>query len=811
MQELQQLCELHRDEADCTSQEEDVNNQTDQAFMELLHSMWNEEDEGEEETDTDGGKDEERALEDQRGNDLTSSDREISEEIVNEEELDEIYEFAATQRNRGERNDSEEEQEEGEGEGGVDEEEDGEDVFTSLKESKSVSCEKSPKLKSHLEPDPSLERSYSRLFSESWGVYEEGEPSSLASTSGLSKTHPPRSQQHQPFYKPSSKLSGRTLLQSSASIVDDFSLSPPPSTSNLPIPGVSPGQLGDRGGGGEKKTNTIELDECWTLKRESQGPHSICVPLSPDSPQNKKKKQEPELIVLSDSSEEMEVVLSSRSPSPHSPCNDQNPQSYTQIKSQQIPKLNEPTFDKKEPTSLELSPGDPVDCSPEVSWLIPSTPVQPERSTRNSSSQTKSSMCRTRLFPKDEPSSPPPVFSSPTLSDNRLQTADSPNRVSTHVGPTEGSVSRVKLDKIVPSRSNLDLTISPKRTSSYDASKDREVFAVPTSQPNVSHLSNLTHLHSLQASSKQNTPLHLQPQPYSSTPLHTELHQPPGHLAASPLHTDANKKTGEGRERATSESPEKTELGSFHLSPLSDPSDPPSQKSSSHSSLQSSQRQIRSISKTQHPVESSSHDNTQTELKRRVGAEATGGKNETREDKEETGEQEEAKGESGEADDAEYSFQQSFMDEPPIAFNDSWGLDACVEGNPGCFSLRLEDSRGSSQQERSLGQGGLAKSSSSTNCQPPPSSCCIQSSKSRGGMVDSSPSKQPLTSIQAHTSTSFTLSPPDPTTRTTPQINNSLLDSKIWDSWEEEEEEEAVPLSQRVNPSAQLKTPGKQS
>lgn len=758
LKELQQLCEIHQDEADYTSQEEDVNNQTDQAFIELLRSMWNEEDEGEEETDTDGGKDVERELgEDHRCDDLATSDREVIEEKVNEEELDEIYEFATTQRNRVEESDSEQEEERGE-------------------------------------------------------VDEEGDHSSSPSTSSLSNKHPPQSQQHRPIRKISSELSGRTLLQSSSSsAVDDLSVSHPPSTSNLPVPGVSPGQVDDCGSGGEKRADDIELDECLPLKRESQGPR-IPDPLSPPSPQNTKKK-EPEVIVLSDSSEEMEVALCSRSPSPHFPCTVQSPQDYTQIKSQQVSKHKEPTLDNREPTSLELSPGDPVDCSPEVSWLIPSTPVQHGRSTRTSSSQTKSSMCRTRLFPKDEASSPLPVFSSPTSSANKLQSSNSPNRAATQAsGSTEGSVSRMKLDKIVSSSINLDLAFSPERTSSYDASKDREVFAVPSSQFKVSHLSNLNHLHSLQVSSKQDTPLHRQPQPYSSTPLHAELHQPFSHLAASLLHKDPDKQTDGVRERVTSESTEKTELESFHLSPLSDPLDPPS-SSFSHRGLQSSQRQSKSFSESLHLVESSSHNNTGTELKRRVEGEAITIRNETGENKDQgnEGEQEEAIGESGATDGTKYSFQQSFMDEPPIAFNDSWGLDVCIEEKPGCFSLRLEDSRGSSQQERSLGQGGTVRSPPSTSCQPPRSSCCMQSSKSSGSMVDSSPSNHPPTSVQAHTTPSITPSPPGPAPRTTQQVNNSLLDSKIWDSWEEEEEEDALPLSQRVNPQDQLKTPGKLS
>ncbi|XP_027139090.1 uncharacterized protein LOC113746661 [Larimichthys crocea] len=490
----------------------------------------------------------------------------------------------------------------------------------------------------------------------------------------------------------------------------------------------------------------------------------------------------------------MEVVLSSRSPSPHSPHVVQKQQSYTQIIPQPILKFDEPTQDNKKFRSLEFSPDDrsaavnkcdqsPVDCSPEVSWLIPSTPLQHRRSmTSSSSTQTKSSMCRTQLFPKGDPSSLS-VFSSPALP-HTPQTSESPTRVSAHSGPTEGSAPRLKH----PCSSSLELNLSPKGTSSCDVSKDKKKFAAPPSQCKRTHPSS-------SFSSKQDTPLHLQPHPYSSTPLHTEIHQPHSLLATSPLHISLDKQTSasQGKDSASSDSPDKTELGSFHLSPLSDPSGPPS--SSSHRVLQSSQRH-------------SDDPHQSPEFKMR------GIKDEEREmecqnkDRGDDGEQEEVKAESGVAEVAESSFQQSFMamDEPPIAFNDSWGLDACVDANPGCFSLKLEDSRGSSQQEHSPGQRKTTRSPSSTDCQPSPSTHNVRLLNGHGKGVTTH-SSQPRTSEQAHTGSSFTPSPPDPTTRTTPQISSSLLDSKIWDSWEEEEEEEAPPLSQRVNPSAHFRTP----
>ncbi|XP_073327425.1 structure-specific endonuclease subunit SLX4 [Pagrus major] len=766
LQELQKLCEVCQEDAatrgeedDFMNKEENVNNQTDQAFMELLRSMWNEEDEDNRGTDTDEGSGVERGSEeDRQADDLAAGDREIREEKVNEEELEEIYEFAATQRKREEEEDSTKEEEEEEVK--VDEEEDGEEVFTKLTEPERISTEPNPLP----EPDPSLDRSYNRLFSDSWGVYQEGDPSSLPSTSGQPRKHTLQSQTPLFSHKLSSELSGRTLLQSSASVVDDLSLSPPPSASNLPIPGQSPGQEGDRGMDG---SDLVVSKEGNTLRQESKGPRSVS--LSSDLTQ---KKKEPELIVLSDSSEEMEVVLSSRSPSPPSPCPIQTLQSYTQIKPPPV-KPNEPTQENKKSISLESSPDDPgsADCSAEVSWLIPSTPLQHRRSTTTTSStQTRNSMCRTQLFPKGDTSSPS-VFSSPA-----------------RVDPTEGSVPWIKQEEMLPCSSSFNLNFSPKRTSSCDVSKVKEVFAVPSSQSKRLSLTSLKH----------DTPLHPQLQPYSSTPLHTELQQPPVLLTTSPL--TEQRSTSQGGDSVASDSLEKTELGSFHLSPLSDPSDPPA--SSSHRGLQSSQRHSDSSRQSRRSNEFRSRDETTRGIRDDEGERELHCENkETCEE----GELEEAPGVTGVAEVAESSFQQSFMamDEPPIAFNDSWGLDVSVEANPGCFSLRLEDSAGSSQHENSSGRREPARSSSSTDHS-------VQSLKSRSSATVSSPSKahstHPSTSVQAHTGPSFTPSPPDPTIQTTPGINNSLLDPNIWDSWEEEEEE-ALPLSRRVNACAQLKTP----
>ncbi|CAB1443228.1 unnamed protein product [Pleuronectes platessa] len=625
LQELQQLCEspTPEQEADYTNQGENINDQTDQAFMVLLRSMWNEEDEEDEGLDTDGGDDEERRLEeeDHQTDDVASGEREICEEQVNEEELEEIYEFAATQRKREEEKDTVEDDEEQEK---VD---DGEEELTEAKRDLS---KKTPKPNSQLEPDPSLDLTYSRLFSDTWGVYEEKDLSSLSpTTSSPPKTHTSHYQKHQSSHKPPCDSPTELCLSPHQADSTTFPRALHP-VGELDVP-----------------------EQCLSLKREGQGPRSICVPVSPDSPP---KKKEPELIVLSDSSEDMEVdvpVLRRYSPSPHSP-----------------------------------------------------------------------------------------------FAVQKLQ---------------KGSVPRLNLEETAPCSSSFDLKFSPQRTSSYEGTPSGE-----------------------------ETPQHVQRLPYSSTPLHTGLRQLPVLLADSPLNSslDKQRSTGQGGDRASSESLEKTELGSFHLSPLSSPS-------SSHRGLHSSQKH-KSSSESQRSVESSSHENTGDKLKRR-GIKNEGTESECKsKDSRDEGKQTEAKEESEEVEIALSSFQQSFIDEPPIAFNDSWGLDACVEANPGCFSLRLEDSGGSSQQERSLKR----KETTSADCHPPPSSHCIQSSSSCGDLVNSSPSKahsaQPTTSAQAHRNASFTPSPPD--------THNSFLNPQIWDSWEEEQEE-ALPLSWRLNPSAQLKTP----
>lgn len=689
MKQLEQLCELSQEGTECHGDEDDymiqenVDNHTDQAFVELLRSMWNE-DEDNEAPDVDGRQDEEKeAAEDGQTGDLTAGDGELHEERVNEEELEEIYEFAATQRKREEEEDSMEE-----------EDKDGE-VFAKLTEPEKDSsiAIKNLQMNPLLKMDSSLDRRYSHRFSESFcGADEEGAPSCFSSASGqLRRNSPtiPQSQKVKSAHKSSSTLSGRAVLQSSASITDDLSLS----TSSLPIPGLSP----------DHDQNCEPQD--LLLKRERLGPHSTGLVLSPT---------EPELIVLSDSSSEMEVEPHSRSPSPHLP--DAN---YTHIRPQPVLKPSEVPLQDSKSTSKERSEStaadipSPPDCSPEVSWLIPSTPLLHEKSTTSSSTQTRSSMCKMRLFPKQEDSSC--FFTSPALPLNKdLRVSCSPTRISACTGPRGGDIVEVNQQELAP---------------------------------------------------------------YSSTPLHPKICQPPVPLTTSLQYGSSNKQRlkSQEKEQTSPATPEKIELGSFHLSPLSDPSDPPS---SSKKAPQISEKWSESSHQSHQVLEFSTRHNAESDEIR--GAEGESGNKYTCDEELQE-----------EAEVSESSFRQSFMyvDEPPIAFNDSWGLDVCTDANPGCFSLRLEDSERSSQQEH------LPSSSTERVPTSPSDGVCFSPPKAHG--------LQLTPGVQAQACAS----PHRPTSRTRPELSDSLLDSKIWDSWDEEEGE-ALPLSQRVNPSTHLKTPG---
>uniref|UniRef100_A0A8K9XD11 Structure-specific endonuclease subunit SLX4 n=1 Tax=Oncorhynchus mykiss TaxID=8022 RepID=A0A8K9XD11_ONCMY len=687
--ELQQLCQLYPAQTDLHRGVEGQGDQwgdypaqehqsggeeehQDQVFMELLRSMWNEE-EG-------------------RGDGVTIEDGETNEERVNEEEMEEIYEFAATQRKRDERKESEKEESEEEEEGGVtfftetEEEQEAPIQAHSLAEHSDkgeLTCMMSPQTKSpNLEADMAtgdidtdrgnpnriktdlsksegrdLERSRTATMESDRTKQFESNVTSSRSVGEVSTTKslhsspiddqelnasldqltspPPPSSCSQPTRV---RVDGGTrptvipTLQYSAIEIIDLSISPPlvPGVSALPVPGLSPGEVTDTGarvrtkgvvGRGKVPVCKEILQEKVPsspedLKRESYGPYSISVPVSPPH----STKEEPELIVLSDSSEEMEIGdLGPTSPSPPPTHLSQNHQGYTRITTQSNTEPKKPTSitqsdtEPKKSSSKEketiggfvrdpsVSPSDQgldpdppgykpgsnpgsagstslMDCSAEMSWLIPATPPLPSR--RTSSTQTFSSMRRTQLFPKansSSSSSAASVFSSPTLPFRPSRQTSHPPRVSTHSAQTESSISRQKSDSRGLRHSSLGLEHDDLSSQKYNSGSGSTVPS--KSQPKRSRLTPSLSVIPPPDPSTKGTPLHNIPQPYSSTPLYSDLPKPSAPSLASPLLRDGEGDNGtrqRGRGLGISGSPWKRGgEGSLGLS-LSDPSDPSS-------------------------------------------------------------------------------------------------------------------------------------------------------------------------------------------------------------------------------------------
>ncbi|RVE75598.1 hypothetical protein OJAV_G00000590 [Oryzias javanicus] len=547
LQELQQLSGLPPEDA-TTKEREENDLHTDQAFLDLLRSMWNEDEDAAADLDEGGG----------------DGKQQISEEPMNEEELEEIYEFAATQKKEEESEDEEEQEE---------------------------AHVLEPRKSFFEESDQS-----SDCCGQKTQTVQGAEPSS---TSHLRWTQ-------------SRKRDGSDgpFLQSSGS-----SLSPPPRTFSLPGPGLSPGPMdGVRGDQTEASPDTIR-------------------PL---------QKEGPDVIVLSDSDDEK---------------HDAPDKSYTQIRS-----------------------SSPPEGSPEVSWLT-FTPVQAGRSSRSSSTQTRSSMCRTKLFSGADS---PAAVSSPGLSSGSKRPTCSRHQDAS-VSSSQSCVSGLKQNPVRRRSLGPEVSAEQKQPPSWGS-------ALPV------------------------------PQPCISTPLQTDHHQP----AAPPLHADII-----------------SQRRSFHVSPSAS-------SSSSCARGGPSPHKLSPSPSRRPPSESSSWDSPGFRVQAEAGSDA------------------DAEQEAGRRPSGESSAQQSFMDEPPIAYDDSWGLDVCEEADPARFSLRLEDGSGSSLQETSRTSSVLPAEAGGTTSPPP---------RSRH-------------------------SPTDPPST---ESHSSFLESRLWDSWREEEEE--LPLSQRVNPEQLLKTP----
>lgn len=696
----------------------------DHQFLELLRSMWEHE-------DVDG----EEVVEAKRGtegeDEEDSRDGEIKEDIVNEDELNEIYEFAATQRKvRAEaevNTESGEEEDEGVNNCSDAEQRDVGKQSVKMEDATDMHCSADVDLSpaSHKNvhqsrgPDASLDRSYNRLFSESWGQYVE-----------------PSQTQTQHLDLKNTPTSRRT---SSVSEVIDLSISPPaesgePARSLFPVTGVSPGEVpGETPDQSEAVQQpltsespnahgisqlTAERSELWS-KHPSTSAHSKTqLEVTPSLPISTKPKlspstpnrSQPELIILSDSSDDMDHdppgEVPSRGDAPRPPTASPSRLSlrYTHIKAKETTQVGlSPKRSNKTPNSVHPEPSrsDQVgsksllDGSAEVSWLIPATP---EPSTRTSSTQTSSSMRRTQLFPRSHCSSSSSFSFS--ISDNPKTASCSNSLKEPHREHSQPSPAFQKLT----SHSRLSKT---------------------------SHCDSVNQTYHNSAS-----------EPCSSTPLHSDprLH----HLDAlgSPLLRDSELRS---QRRAGQED----RLGSLRLGP--------SENSSSPRRISQSEKEP-----TTSPVRSQHCDNPGD----------TGDQEMSTEEKEPV-ETRTSKTNEVEVMEEGVSF---VFDEPPIAFNDSWGLGEAVADQGPCLSLRLESSGDQTSPSEQSGQG--------------------------------------------ETASPHTISPPGPQ-RNLPDPgaahDHSLPDAAIWDSWKEDDEDEevdALPLSQRVGAVAltkrvsQLRTPG---
>lgn len=714
LSELQQQCEQYTGNLteDPREQERDTSlghestgeprqSLVDTQFLDLLRSMWEHED-----------VDEKAVVEASRGTQGEdqggSGDREMEDDLVDEDELNEIYEFAATQRKLGaervvttERDDKEEGANERMKDNCSDAElrQEGKKDFEmeDVRHSGEVDLKPDSNRNVHQSrgPEGSLDRSYNHLFSESWGEYIE--PSQTQTQHlDLQKT---------PTSRPTSSVSE----------VIDLSVSPPldsgePARLLFPVTGVSPGETPDQIEA-VKQTSVSPKAHCISQLTSELGSKHPSVPslrkpqlevttllhssTKPKLSSPMQNHSQPELIVLSDSSDDMEPDLPDEVPSrcdaPRPPILSPSRLSlrYTQNKA-------------KEATQAELSPKrslkpldqvgneNVLDGSAEVSWLIPATP---EPSTRTSTTQTSSSMRRTQLFPRSYSSS------SSSISDSSKTTSCS-NSFKPHREHSQPSPAFQKL------------------TSHSRLSKTSQSDSVDRKYPNSASA------------------------PCSSTPLHSDPRLQHLDALGSPLLRDSELIT----HRTVSQ---ERRLGSCHLSPLENSLSP---QQSSKSEMESS----KSPAKSQHSDNPGDSEDQETST-----------------DEKELVKTRTSKTNEAEVMEEEFSF---VFDEPPIAFNDSWGLGGAVAGQGPRFSLRLE--------------------SSGAQTSPPEES------------------------RQGETASPYTFSPPgdgahDHLPDSGSPLDHRLPDAAMWDSWKEDEEEvEALPLSQRVGSMAlakrvsQLRTPG---
>ncbi|KAF5897896.1 structure-specific endonuclease subunit SLX4, partial [Clarias magur] len=684
----------------------------DNQFLELLRSMWEQDDGDDEEAKREReGEDEER-----------SRDRENKEDLVDEDELNEIYEFAATQKKMGAEAEvstesAEELQEEEEGVQDCPDAEQGDEG------NQNVEMEEARDVQPGVDVEPSLgsnkgarrsngtevsvDRSYNRLFSESWGEYEEP---AQTQTCHLDRVNTPT-----------------TRRMSSVSEVIDLSISPPPDSGEpagalFPETGVSPGETPDQSEAIQQDrileiTNAhrasqlpSERSNYWSKPPSTSALSKTQLDVTPSLPSSTKpnlsppssQRSQPELIVLSDSSDDdLPDKVASHRNSSRPPISSPSRLSlrYTQIKAKETtqvepsPKRSNVTPDSERSRSEYVGCDSILDGSAEVSWLIPATPGP---SIRTGSTQTTSSIRRTQLFPSSHSSSSSYFSDNPKMTSNCIK---EPHKEHSQPSPA--------LQKLT-SHSRLSMT------SHGD----------PVTQTNPNSTAVLC----------------------SSTPLHSETRLQRLDSLGSPLLRDSElRKEGRRPDQGG-------RLESLHLT-LSD---------KSLSQLQSSQSESSGSLAKSRQYDNPDDQETSAEGKEQEDARTS-------------------KTSEGEPMEEDFCF---VFDEPPIAFDDSWGLGGAVAEQGPCFSLRLETSED-------------------------------QNSPPEHGEMASSPNfPSPGREAQHNL--------PDPGT---PQ-DHSLPDAAMWGSWKEDVEEveneedvedieevDALPLSQRVGGVAlakrvsQLRTP----
>ncbi|XP_003201146.4 structure-specific endonuclease subunit SLX4 [Danio rerio] len=784
-------------------------------FLELLQSMWQHEN-SEEEDEFNETSGEERVMEEVQERDGEKEER------VDEEELDEIYEFAATQRKTETMLETATETEDDEGDANTFPEnemmkdeavEKGESE--SLQEKSAGSCHsnsrgvdgtesamvtsptETPNLETarvclmpdldagtheNKDPDASLDKSYDRLFSQSIGEYREP---SQAPASCSQKQH----------YKASHTLQRNTpapFRPSCVSEVIDLSVSPPLSSgmsgeTSFPMPGVSPVPYKDE-------------DTC--LRKDILSCPGIENPPSPP----KSHSKQVELIVLSDDSNEgMDVdgkhntsttkcALTPKSPikslpePPHivKSCalqvkpTETGPQGHAGKHvntSKQVTIDTETMSDSSERCSPGVANESVFDGSAEVSWLIPATPVP---STRCSSAQTCVTMRRTQLFPK-------PCSASSSSSSSSVLDSLKPATFAS-------SSSKCSKEKQAP------LSELQSGQSSSKEHTSTEMDHSPGFQRPLQHLrlsqvaSDVSRASTIMGHLAQGVP-----QPSSSTPVHSVGSLQRKILFDSPVDREYEVPLRDSRGLSSSfncqkkveslqlnspspsKTPEKSQHGCFK--PSHQESSPERSRESGNNgieqmkvgeeSLNQSVEEVvdisrKSLSDMDDPWRRAREDNPKQSVEEVVHIADNSLCNIEEKVEEENPNQsvEEVVKMVGS------SFCQ--MDEPPIAFDDSWGLDGGIGSQKPHFSLRLDSSEGT------LSSPGLESKGQMTSLQI----------------------KSPVAS-RAHNKT------PD---ASPPSFNPSLPDPDMWDDWEEEGEEVPLPLSQRLAaPSdkqvAELKTP----